>query len=328
MIINKSRALIFGITGQDGAYLANFLLKKGYEVFGTTRNLANINTSNLIYLDIHNSVYLMEVETENVNSISTVLQSVNPTEIYNLSGMSSVALSFLYPEEAYKTITIATSNLLEAIRKFNPSIKFFNACSSECFGDTNNTVADELTPFKPLSPYAVAKAATYWQLADYRSSYGLYACSGILFNHESPLRAETFVTKKIISGALAIARGELSHIELGNIDMIRDWGYAPDYVEAMWRMLQLDEPVDLVIATGKGTALKEFLCLVFNQLSLDWERCVRINNSFIRPLDITFSVGNPSKALLFLNWKSSTSINDIVSIMLNSARLENEKAVS
>lgn len=318
-------ALIFGITGQDGAYLAKLLVDKGYQVFGTTRSAVMANLSNLSSLGLIGSVTLVELDLNDINSITGLLDQVRPSEVYNLSGMSSVAMSFLYPEEAHKSISVATFNILECIRRFDRNIRFFNACSGECFGNTESCGADENSPFQPRSPYSIAKVATYWNVANYRNLYGLYACSGILFNHESPLRAETFVTKKIILGALAIAKGELPYLELGNIDTVRDWGWAPDYVEAMWRMLQLNSPTDFVIASGKPTSLKNFLEHVFSQLSLDWEKHVRINNQFIRPFDITFSLGNPSKALSIMDWKTSISIDEIVSLMLNDVRKDHAK---
>jgi GDPmannose 4,6-dehydratase len=314
--MKKTKALICGITGQDGGYLARLLIQKGYEVFGTTRNLSQANLSNLRAFGIVDSIAMRQMSISDYESVLNVIASVRPDEIYNLSGQSSVHTSFSYPTEALSSISVGTLNILEVIKLLNYSVRFFNACSSECFGDTDPCGADENTAFHPRSPYAIAKAAAYWHVADWRSAYDLYACSGILFNHESPLRPETFVTQKIVRGAAMIARGELSHIELGNLNISRDWGWAPDYVDAMWRILQQAEPSDFVIATGKATTLKKFINMVFNCVGLDWEQHVVINPSFLRPLDINYSVGNSLKASDLLDWRSSTSIEEIVSRML------------
>jgi GDPmannose 4,6-dehydratase len=314
--MRKTKALICGISGQDGAYLARLLLQKGYEVVGTTRDLVRADFVNLRALGILELVRLRSMLPSNRESVSSVIASECPDEVYNLSGQTSVSLSFSQPIEALESISVGTLNLLEALKEVRTDVKFFNACSSECFGDTESCGADERTPFRPRSPYAIAKAEAYWQVADYRSAYGMFACSGILFNHESPLRPETFVTRKIIRGVLMVSRREIAQLELGNLSISRDWGWAPDYVDAMWRILQQALPGDFVIATGRATTLKDFLALAFEKLGLDWRQHVVVNPAFMRPLDVNFSIGNPTKAADLLDWRSSTSVEEIVSQML------------
>ena len=248
---HKKRALISGISGQDGAYLAKLLLDKGYEVFGSSRDAQMANFSNLKRLGIYDHIGFESMALNDFRSVLQTLAKVNPDELYNLAGQSSVGLSFQQPVETLESISVGTLNLLEAIRFIKLPVKFYNACSSECFGDTGGLAAIETTPFKPRSPYAVAKAAAFWELANYREAYGLFACSGILFNHESPLRPERFVTRKIVAAACRIAGGSKEKLRLGNISIARDWGWAPEYVEAMWLMLQQEQPDDYVIATGE-----------------------------------------------------------------------------
>jgi len=277
------KALIIGITGQDGAYLAKYLLDKGYEVTGSSRDVMASSFANLQTLGIRDKVKLVSVSINDFRSVFNAIQSFDPDEIYNLAGQTSVGLSFDQPVEAIESIAIGTLNILEVIRLQNKSIRFYNAGSSECFGDTGNIPANEHTPFAPRSPYAVAKSTAKWLINSYRESYGLYACTGILFNHESPLRPERFVTQKIIAGAAKIKAGQLSKLQLGNLDISRDWGWAPEYVQAMWLMMQLDKPDDFVIATGRQESLKYFVAKAFEYFDLDWQKYVEIEPSFFRP---------------------------------------------
>ena len=264
------KALICGISGQDGAYLAQFLLGKGYQVYGTSRDAETANFHNLYRLKIKEKVNIESMSLNDFRSVLQVLLKVEPDEIYNLAGQTSVSLSFEQPVETTESISIGTLYLLEAIRFTKKYIKFYNACSSECFGEELSQPADESTPFRPRSPYAVAKSAAFWQVSNYREAYGMYACSGILFNHESPLRPERFVTKKIIASACRIAAGAKERLKMGNLAVERDWGWAPEYVSAMWQMLTRNEPDDFVIATGESNSLQSFLDAAFSFFNLNW----------------------------------------------------------
>jgi len=296
------RALIFGITGQDGSYLAKFLLEKGYEVVGTSRDANTASLKNLYRLGIYDKVTLVSTPLNDFRSILLVIQKYLPDEVYNLAGQSSVGLSYLQPAEAVESISFGTLNILEAIRMTDHSIYFYNAGSSECFGNTGSAAADECTPFFPRSPYAVAKSSAYWLVKSYRDAYGMFASTGILFNHESPLRPQHFVTQKIVSAAASIARTGKGCLELGNIDIYRDWGWAPEYVEAMWLMLQQNEANDYVIATGRSCSLRYFVELSFNWFSLAWQEHVVFSNRFIRPSEIVYSRGSPALAAEKLGW--------------------------
>jgi GDPmannose 4,6-dehydratase len=245
-------------------------------------------------------------------SVITVLSKVKPDEIYNLAGQSSVGLSFEQPVEAMESIGASVLNLLEAIRFLGGGPRFYNAGSSECFGDTGPTPATEETPFRPRSPYAVAKCAAHWQVANYREAYGIFACNGILFNHESTLRPERFVTQKIVQVARRIAGGSKESLELGNTRVIRDWGWAPEYVDAMWRMLQQDKPDDYVIATGESVSLEDFVRMAFERFGLDWRKHVTVNRSLFRPLDIVESRGNPAKAARVLGWTARSRVKEVI----------------
>ena len=309
------KALIIGITGQDGAYLAKYLLDKGYEVTGSSRDVMASSFSNLQTLNIRDKVKLVSVSINDFRSVFNAIQSFNPDEIYNLAGQTSVGLSFDQPVEAIESIAIGTLNILEVIRLQNRLIRFYNAGSSECFGNTGDTAANERTPFAPRSPYAVAKSTAKWLINSYRESYGLYACTGILFNHESPLRPERFVTQKIIAGAAKIKAGVLSNLQLGNLDISRDWGWAPEYVQAMWLMMQLDKPDDFVIATGRQESLKYFAAKAFEYFDLDWQKYVVIEPSFFRPNEIVSSVGNPQKAIEVLGWSKPTDVDGVIKMM-------------
>lgn len=310
-------ALITGISGQDGAYLARYLLKLGYEVWGTSRDAQVASFTNLDRLDIRQQVRLESLALNDFRSVLQVLAKVQPDEVYNLGGQTSVSLSFQQPVETLESISISTLNFLECIRFFGKPIRFYNAGSSECFGDLNGAPATELTPFRPRSPYAVAKSAAFWQVANYREAYGLYACSGILFNHESPLRPERFVTKKIAMAAARIARGLQKNLVLGNTAVSRDWGWAPEYVEAMHAMLQLDEPEDFVIATGHGCSLQEFVEVAFLQCGLESDRYVKIDKSLFRPTEIALGLGDASKAASVLKWQAKTKMPQVAKLLVD-----------
>jgi GDPmannose 4,6-dehydratase len=310
------RALILGIGGQDGGYLAKFLLGKGYEVYGSSRDVHLMSGRGLHALGIADRVSLRSMAINDFRSVLTVLAEVQPDEVYNLAGQSSVGLSFEQPVETMESLAIGTLNVLEAIRFLSPTTRFYNAGSSECFGDTGDTVADETTAFKPRSPYAVAKATAFWQVANYREAYKLHASSGILFNHESPMRPERFVTRKIVAAACRIAQGSKELLTLGDIDIHRDWGWAPDYVEAMWAMTQQPQGGDYVVATGRTVSLGYFIERVFAELTLDWRDHVRSNPKLFRPSDIRHSHGNPARAQAVLGWRHQLEVEDVVREMV------------
>ncbi|HEY0110630.1 MAG TPA: GDP-mannose 4,6-dehydratase [Fibrella sp.] len=312
-------ALICGVSGQDGAYLAKLLLDKGYTVYGGSRDAQMSSFRNLERLGIRDAVKLISLSISDFRSVLQTLQKVKPDEVYNLAGQSSVGLSFEQPVETLESISIGTLNLLESIRFTNQPIRFYNAGSSECFGDTGTLSADENTPFRPRSPYGVAKAAAYWQVANYREAYQLHASTGILFNHESPLRPERFVTQKIVSSACRIALGSSEKLSLGNIDIARDWGWAPDYVEAMWLMLQRDLADDYVIATGKTHTLKDFIAIVFDQAGLNYEDHVVSDPQLFRPTDIAEGHAYPAKAKLQLGWAARHSMEQVARMMVDAA---------
>ena len=316
-------ALICGISGQDGSYLAQLLLDHGYEVVGTSRDAQMNSFANLDRLGIRERVRVVSVAMNDFRSVFQALNQVRPDEVYNLAGQSSVALSFEQPVEALESITVGTLNLLESIRFLDREIRFYNAGSSECFGDTGELAADENTPFRPRSAYAVAKAAAFWEVANYREAYGLYACSGILFNHESPLRPERFVTQKIVAAACRIAAGSKEKLSLGNISIQRDWGWAPEYVEAMWRMLQQEEPEDYVIATGKRHSLEEFVETAFSSVGLNWRDHMMIDPTLLRPVDLVAGWGNPAKARERLGWTARCRMKDVVRQMVSASQALN-----
>jgi len=312
--MNK-KALIIGVSGQDGAYLARLLLEKRYRVYGTSRDHEMTSFVNLEKLGVKNKVTLCSMTASDFRSVLTTLQEVEPDEIYNLAGQSSVGLSFSYPVETFESISVGTIHLLECLRILKRKVRFYNAGSSEVFANTI-TPACEQTSFQPRSPYATAKAAAHYAVANYREAYGLFACTGILFNHESPLRPARFVTQKIISTALRIASGSKERLELGNLAIHRDWGWAPEYVEAMWRILQHSKPEDFIIATGKMYSLEEFVKKTFDHLGLKSEDYLDVNNSLLRPSDIEKSVGDPGKAASLLGWKAEVTLDEIISRML------------
>lgn len=309
-------ALICGISGQDGAYLAKLLLDKGYKVFGGSRDAQMSSFSSLKRLGIRQNVETVSISIHDFRSVLQALLKIKPDEVYNLAGQSSVGLSFEQPVETLESISVGTLNLLEAIRFSNLPIKFYSAGSSECFGDTGKVAADENTPFRPRSPYGVAKAAAFWQVANYREAYQLYACTGILFNHESPLRPERFVTQKIVAAACRIAQGSSETLTLGNINIARDWGWAPDYVEAMWLMLQQQQADDYVIATGQTHQLRDFIRVVFATVNLNWEEHVRIDPTFFRPTDIAEGYANSVKAKNKLNWEARYNMDEVAKLMV------------
>jgi len=313
------RALITGISGQDGAYLAKYVLSLGYEVWGTSRDAQIASFKNLERLDVRDEVRLESLAVNDFRSVLQVLAKIQPDEIYNLGGQTSVSLSFQQPVETLESISISTLNFLECIRFMGQPIRFYNAGSSECFGDLNGAAGNELTPFRPRSPYAVAKATAFWQVANYREAYGLYACSGILFNHESPLRPERFVTKKIALAAARIARGLQKELVLGNTAVCRDWGWAPEYVEAMHSMLQLSQPEDFVIATGHSCSLQEFIEVAFQQVDLNPARYVKIDKSLFRPTEIEVGCGDASKAARVLKWQAKTKMPDVAKLLVDDA---------
>jgi len=310
------KALICGVSGQDGAYLAQLLLSHDYLVCGTSRDAQISSFRNLVNLGIKNRIELESMTLTDFRSVLQVLAKVQPDEVYNLAGQSSVGLSFEQPVETLESIATGTLNLLEAIRFIGAPTKLYNASSSECFGDLNGRAADETAPFHPRSPYAVAKATAFWQVANYREAYNLFACSGILFNHESPLRPERFVTRKIISAASRISQGSPEKLHLGNLNIQRDWGWAPEYVEAMYRMLQQEKPDDFVIATGKSYKLEQFVSEAFAYVNLDWQSHVVMDRSFVRPTELSLSRGDAFKAHQQLKWQATYTMPDIVKMMM------------
>jgi GDPmannose 4,6-dehydratase len=314
---NNKRALIFGISGQDGAYLSALLLQKKYEVHGTSRDAEMVSFANLKQLGLRDRISVSSTAMIDFRSILQTIERVQPDEIYNFSGQNSVGLSFEQPAETMESIAQGTLNILEALRTIGGHTRFYNACSGECFGDTDGVPAHENTAFEPRSPYAVAKAAARWQVSLYRQAYGVFACSGILFNHESPLRPARFVTRKVIAAATRIAAGSKERLTLGNLSIHRDWGWAPEYVEAMWRMMQLDRPEDLVIATGQANSLEEFVATAFSRLGLDWRDHVDIDKSLFRPSEIYCGVGDTARAQKVLDWRAKKSMSDVVAAMID-----------
>lgn len=313
------KALIIGVSGQDGSLLADLLLREGYEVVGTSRDHEVSDFSRLATLGIRDRVRLTSVVTSDFRSVLTALQQFEPDEIYNLAGQTSVGMSFLYPVETFDSILIGTMNVLECIRLMGKRVRFYSAGSSECFGNTQGP-ANEESPFRPRSPYATAKAAAHYAVANYREAYGLFSSTGILFNHESPLRPPRFVTQKIVTAAARISAGSPERLRLGNLNIRRDWGWADEYVRAMWLMLQAESPADFVVATGEEHTLQEFVELAFSLLGLDWRAHVDVDESLFRPSDINHSCGDASKALSELGWIAETRFGAVVEKLVNAAR--------
>ena len=310
------RALICGVSGQDGSLLAKLLLSKGYEVWGTARDAQMSGFENLHALGIHGRVGLLSMSPRDLHSVLGSLSTSCPHEIYLLAAQSSVGLSFEQPAETLESIAAGTLNALEAVRILKLDARIYHAGSSECFGDVGDLRADESTPFQPRSPYAVAKSAAHWLVRNYRDSYRMFASNGILFNHESEFRPARYVTRKIAAAVCRIARGPRERLVLGRMDIVRDWGWAGEYVEAMWRILQHDRPDDFVIATGTSHSLAEFVEVAFRAVGLDWREHVDVDASFCRPSDITNSRADPSRAQRLLGWEPQHFMADVVKLMI------------
>lgn len=316
----RRRSLILGISGQDGAYLAQLLLSKGHEVVGTSRDAMVANRTNLRRLGIDNQVNVVSMAPNDFRSVLQTIVRFEPDEIYNLAGQSSVGLSFEQPVETIESVAIGTLNLLEAVRFVGKTSRLYNAGSSECFGDTGDKPANESTPFHPRSPYAIAKSCSHNLVANYREAYSLYACTGILFNHESPLRPTRFVTQKIVQAAARIAKGSRETLTLGNLSIHRDWGWAPEYVEAMWLMLQQPLPRDYVIATGRTVSLEYFVQHTFGYFDLDWRQHARVDHGLLRPTDISFGAGDPALAARELGWRAGSDVDDVIGNLCSAAQ--------
>jgi GDPmannose 4,6-dehydratase len=317
------KALITGITGQDGSYLAEFLLKKGYEVYGIIRRSSQFNTDRIdhLYQDIHEKnvrLRLVYGDLNDASSLNRIIKTVKPDEIYNLGAQSHVKVSFEVPEYTAEITGVGTIRLLEAIRDSGIKTRFYQASSSEMYGDVLETPQHEKTPFNPQSPYAAAKVFSYWVTVNYRNAYKMFACNGILFNHESPRRGETFVTRKITMALARIKYGLQKKLYLGNLDAKRDWGFAGDYVEAMWLMLQQSKPDDYVIATGETHSVKEFLQESFGYAGLDWKKYVEIDKRYFRPTEVDLLLGDSSKARKVLKWKPKVNFKQLVRMMVES----------
>ncbi len=315
------RAFITGITGQDGSYLAELLLGKGYEVHGLIRRASTFNTSRIdhLYVDPHDSgakLFLHYGDLSDGSRLSTLLAEIKPDEVYNLAAQSHVRVSFDEPEHTADTTGMGTIRLLEAVRMSGIHCRFYQASSSEMFGATPPP-QNEDTPFYPRSPYGAAKVYSYWITKNYREAYGMFAVNGILFNHESPRRGETFVTRKITRAVAAIKAGTQEHVYLGNLDSVRDWGYAAEYVEGMWRMLQVDEPEDFVLATGGNFTVRDFVQTAFEHAGLEWEKHVRFDERYLRPTEVDALVGDAAKAEAKLGWKATVDTAELARIMVD-----------
>jgi GDPmannose 4,6-dehydratase len=320
------RALITGITGQDGSYLSEFLLEKGYEVHGIIRRTSTFNTDRIdhIYIDPHNPearIFLHYGDLTDGTTLRRILEDVKPIEIYNLGAQSHVRVSFDSPEYTVDSVGMGTLRLLEAIRDYQHrtgiEVRFYQAGSSEMFGKVQEIPQKETTPFYPRSPYACAKVYAHWQTVNYRESYDLFACNGILFNHESPRRGETFVTRKITMALARIVQGTQKKLYLGNLDAKRDWGYAKDYVRAMWMMLQQEKPDDYVVATGETHEIKEFLEIAFSYANLNWEDYVAFDPRYLRPAEVELLIGDPTETNKRLGWEPSVSFEGLVKLMVD-----------
>jgi GDPmannose 4,6-dehydratase len=326
-------ALITGITGQDGSYLTELLLSKGYIVYGVIRRSSSFNTGRIdhLYQDPHEGqprLRLLYGDLNDASSLNKIIRTAQPTEIYHLGAQSHVRVSFDVPEYTGEITGLGTVRLLEAIRETGVKTRFYHASSSEMFG-SSPPPQNEDTPFRPRSPYAVAKIYAHWMTVNYREGYGLFACNGILFNHESPRRGETFVTRKITKAAARIKLGRQDKLFLGNLDAKRDWGYAPDYMEAIWLMMQQDQPDDYVIATGETYTVRDFLDEAFNHLGLDWKKYVEIDPRYYRPTEVDVLMGDSSKARKKLNWRPKMKFTDLVRVMVDAdMRAESEKPAS
>jgi GDPmannose 4,6-dehydratase len=321
-VAGAKKALITGITGQDGSYLAEWLLGHGYEVHGIIRRASTFNTSRIdgLFRDPHvNDVrlFLHYGDIAESTNLIKLLNRIQPDEIYHLAAQSHVRVSFDIPEYTGDITALGTVRILEAIRETRIPARFYQASSSEMYGEAAEVPQRETTPFRPRSPYAAAKLYAYWVTVNYREAYDIFACNGILFNHESPRRGETFVTRKITRAVAAIKAGRQDVLHLGNLDARRDWGFAPDYVRAMWLMLQQPNPDDYVVATGEAHSVREFLEAAFSCASLDWERYVRISPRYYRPTEVDLLVGDASKARKVLGWSPSVSFKELVELMVD-----------
>ena len=317
----KKKALITGITGQDGSYLAELLLMKGYEVHGLIRRSSTFNTARIdhLYNDPHTpntKLFLHYGDLSDGARLVTLLEGIKPDEVYNLAAQSHVRVSFDEPEHTVDTTGVGTVRLLEAVKMSGVRTRFYQASTSELFGATPPP-QNENTPFYPRSPYAAAKLYSYWITKNYREAYGLFAVNGILFNHESPRRGETFVTRKITRAVAAIKAGVQDHVYLGNLDAVRDWGYAAEYVEGMWRMLQTQEPDDYVLATGVGARVRDFVEIAFRHAGLNWEDYVRFDERYLRPTEVDALIGDPAKAQQSLGWQATVGWSDLARIMVD-----------
>ncbi|MCL1477830.1 GDP-mannose 4,6-dehydratase [Marinobacter sp. M3C] len=329
------KAIITGVTGQDGAYLAELLLDKGYAVYGAYRRTASVNFWRMEELGIsaHPNLHLVEYDLTDLSTNIRLLQNTGATEVYNLAAQSFVGVSFDQPITTAEITGLGAVNLLEAIRIVNPAIRFYQASTSEMFGKVQAIPQQEDTPFYPRSPYGVAKLYAHWMTINYRESYGIFATSGILFNHESPLRGQEFVTRKITDSVAKIKLGKLNVLELGNMDAKRDWGYAKDYVEGMWRMLQADEPDTFVLATNRTVTVRDFVSMAFKvaDIDIEWqgegeaeqakdcatgEVVVRVNPKFYRPAEVELLIGNPAKAKAVLGWEPTTNLEELCQMMV------------
>jgi GDPmannose 4,6-dehydratase len=328
------KALITGITGQDGSYLAELLLKKGYRVWGIVRRSSSFNTGRIdhLYKDLHENPELRLIygDLTDGSNLSAIINDIAPDEVYNLGAQSHVRVSFDMPIYTANTDALGTLRLLEAIRSSNKPVRFYQASSSEMYGKVIETPQTESTPFYPRSPYGCAKVYSYWQTVNYRDAYGLFACNGILFNHESPRRGETFVTRKITRAATRIKLGLQDKLYLGNLNARRDWGFAGDYVEAMWLMLQADSPDDYVVATGESYSVREFLDEVFGYLELHWHEYVEIDPRYLRPSEVDLLQGDASKAKKVLKWKPKVTFKELAKMMTDADMkiAEQEKIIS
>ncbi|MBX2863973.1 MAG: GDP-mannose 4,6-dehydratase [Leptolyngbyaceae cyanobacterium MAG.088] len=320
------RALITGITGQDGSYLAELLLEKGYEVHGIIRRTSTFNTDRIdhIYIDPHSEdarLFLHYGDLNDGTMLRRILEQVQPNEVYNLGAQSHVRVSFDSPEYTVDTVAMGALRLMEAIRDYqqrtDAEVRFYQAGSSEMFGKVQDIPQKETTPFYPRSPYACAKVYAHWQTVNYRESYNMFACNGILFNHESPRRGETFVTRKITRAVARIVAGKQKDLYLGNLDSKRDWGYAKDYVRAMWMMLQQEEPGDYVVATGETHTIKEFLDIAFKYVNLDWHDYVKFDPRYLRPAEVDILIGDPSHTQQTLGWEPSIDFPGLVKLMVD-----------
>ncbi len=312
----KKSALITGVTGQDGAYLSRFLLEQGYRVFGLVRRLSSPNLDRLHYLGVAGNVEIIDGDLIDQSSLARAVNIAKPDEIYNLGAMSFVGTSFDQPVSTAEITGLGVLKLLEAIRTERPKVKYYQASTSEMYGKIKEPIQTEKTPFHPRSPYGVAKLFGHWITVNYRESYNLFCCCGILFNHESPIRGEEFVTRKVTMAAAKIKLGLERCLYLGNLDAKRDWGYAGDYVKAMWLMLQQKTPDDYVISTGKTTSVRELCREAFNVVGLDYQKYVRVNKKFLRPAEVDVLLGSPRKAARDLGWKPSVNFKQLVRMMV------------